>query len=109
MPVVVEFFAPWSLPFWLLLLAECTLLFWAVSSRRGLMALLSLVAFAGLIQFLGGVPVLESLWHNPLGVLAAVGVYLGAAVPWAFVKWWLFVTNNLHRYDEILADYRQSP
>src|SRR5262249_48149703 len=77
--------------------------------RRGLAALLSLVLFVGLIQFLGGVPVLQTVWHEPLTAVAILGAWLAASVPWAFAKWWLFVTNNSNRYDEILADYRNEP
>lgn len=109
MPVLAELFVLWSLPFWLLLVAECAVLFWAVSCRRGFVALFSLLLFAAIIQFFGGVPILQTLWHNPLTALAALAGWLAVSVPWAFTKWWLFVTNNSNRYDEILADFRTQP
>jgi hypothetical protein len=106
MPVFYELFILWSFPFWLLLLAEFAFLFWAVSCRRGVFALLSLVVFVALVQFFGNIPVLQWLWENPWTAVAGLGVWLVASVPWAFTKWWLYVTNNSNRYDEILGDYR---
>lgn len=106
MPVVYELFILWSFPFWILLLAEFAFLFWAVSCRRGVFALLSLVLFVALVQFFGDIPVLQWLWNNPWTAAVGLVVWLVVSVPWAFTKWWLFVTNNSNRYDEILRDYR---
>src|SRR5947209_930066 len=104
-----ELFVLWSLPFWALLVLESAFLFWAVSSRRGFWALASLIPVALAVQFLGDFPVLVWLWQHWDHALLALAAWVALSVPWVFVKWWLFVTDNRHRYDEVLAAFRDLP
>lgn len=40
------------------------------------------------------------IWFNPSSVLYFVFVYLGCAVIWGVVKWFLFVTNKKHEFED---------
>ena len=103
--VLYPLFLLWTLPFWLLLLAEVGFLFWCVSYRHGFVGLASLLVVACLLQFFGDIPVFQYLWRNPLVAVGGVGVWLAMSVPWAFAKWWMFVRDNCGRYDEVLGEF----
>lgn len=105
MPVVYELFVLWSLPFLLLMAAECVFIFWCVSSRRLWPGLMSLLIVIGVLQFFGNVPTLVYIWNNPGWTLIGVGIWIAASAPWAIIKWTLFVRDNSYRYEEILAKF----
>jgi hypothetical protein len=104
-PQFYTLFAVGSFWFWVLLLGANLLLLFATETKRGWLATSSVVAFLAALQFCGGVDVIGYLVEHPLAVFTVAGVYLGAGVVWATVKWWWFVNLQKGRYDELKADF----
>lgn len=103
--MLVEFFVLWGFWFWLLIALECGFVFWAISYRRGGWALLSVLLVLLALQFFGNVPVFTWMWNNPGKTGTFAALFFPVGVAWAIAKWWLFVRDNLFRYNEILEEF----
>lgn len=82
------------------LVVACTLLLIGVSycSNHGSPFLgLVMICFVGFLAQIGGYPVYPTLKDHVADIPLWFGAYVVAGVPWAFVKWWLYVTKARQR------------
>ena len=100
-------FVAWGLWWWLLTLAFLVGSFAMVAWKRGAYFLISLVAYLGLVQFLGDTPVLEFLQARFSWIIGLVGGFLVAAIFWFNWRWHWFTSKMRGRYDHLLGGWLQ--
>jgi hypothetical protein len=100
-------FVAWGLWWWLLTLAFLAGSFALVAWRRGAYFLVSLVAYLGLVQFLGDTPVLEFLQAHYTWILGLAGGFVVIAICWFNWRWHWFTSKMRGRYDELLGKWLQ--
>ena len=100
-------FVAWGLWWWLLTLAFLVGSFALVAWKRGAYFLISLVAYLGLVQFLGNTPVLEFLQSHYSWIIGLVGGFLLVAIFWFNWRWHWFTSKMRGRYDHLLSGWLQ--
>src|SRR5262245_39349569 len=86
--------------FWVLIAVEMTLLVTLVECEQSVWATLSVACTLIVLQVFGGIPVWQFLLHNPLVIVLALASYCALGTGWSIVKWWLYVKDQLYRYNE---------
>lgn len=100
-----ELFAALSFWAWLFIAIEIVLLFVLVETDQGVGAGISILIFAALLNWVGGVPVFATIWANPLWVFALLGIYLVVGTGWAISKWYIHVKKIARKYREIKDEF----
>lgn len=102
---IFELFVFMSLPFWGLLLFELVFLFSCVSYKTNTPAIISILLLLVVLQFFGQIPIFQFIYENPLVILIYFLSYLLIGIIWAVIKWYLFVVDNYHKYDELMDSF----
>lgn len=81
-----------GLPIWLAILIafECVFLITCSAREWPEAAIITFLATLGVVQVLGGVPVVEFLWANPEWVAGGFAIYLVAGTAWSV---WMWITD----------------
>lgn len=97
---------PFGPVFFLLVIAELVVAFFAIRHKQGLWATGSLFLTLFLIQFITGVPVFPWIFSNKILSLTLLGSYVILGVLWSFFyKWDRLVSDHRARYDIVRADW----
>lgn len=104
----MELFALGTLWFWILVAVEIVLLIIFVENENGWGSSISLLIFAGLLQWAGGVNIIGYVTSNPLKIAAFLVCYFIFGTGWAAVKWWLFVRDRIEEAKEWRNDWLKS-
>jgi len=98
------FFGFW---WWLLVCLASVFIFWALEENTFGGATFAFLATLTLMTVFGGSEIVNFVltgW-NFLGVLL---IYLALGVVWGFIKWYLFVTSQLDKYNEMKANWLET-
>jgi hypothetical protein len=101
--------------FWILILCESGLLFWALDERPrarydvdadGAIATVAILLGLLILQLFGNIRVFSYVWAHPWWSLAFVAGYLAIGGVWSIAKWWFAETNKFRRVkDRFLLDH----
>jgi hypothetical protein len=90
--------------FWLLIIAESSLLFWALDEETdtsvGVIETISLLAVLLILQFFSNVKVFTYIWAYPVRSVGFLALYLLVGGVWSIGKWWFAETSKFHRVKE---------
>jgi hypothetical protein len=90
--------------FWLLIIAESSLLFWALDEETdtsvGTIETVSLLAVLLILQFFSNVKVFTYIWAYPVRSVGFLALYLLIGGGWSIGKWWFAETSKFHRVKE---------
>jgi hypothetical protein len=95
-----EIFVFGSFWFWALVAAEIVLLFTFVEFENGVGATISLVVFAGCLQWLGNVDIIRYVLEHPIYAAGGLLAYFSLGAVWACIKWWIYCHNLLEEYND---------
>lgn len=59
-----------------------------------------LVAMVAVVQFFSNFNLLGWFWDNPLRLIVVLGVLFVGGIPWALIKWSIYVNGQRELYDE---------
>ena len=96
-----------SISFWALIGIETILLFLLTVGEDDIWltpATVSLIAVLALLQFVGKVPVFQTIVENPKAAFGWAGLYVLAGVVWMVAKWYLFVKAKIRKYQQEVRD-----
>lgn len=102
---MLEIFAVGSFWFWMLILAEFSLLLVFTEYENGIAATISIAAFLAALQFLGGVPVFQFILAKPWLLAIFIAPYLAIALGWLTFMWRRFCNKKYAEHEEMLADF----
>lgn len=94
-----------TIGFWVTMSIAVILMLTCINFQKGAAATFVAIGAALLLQFYGGMDIFGTIKNNPMTVIYYVLGYgvLGAGT--AVFKWWRYVRNNRHKYDEAKAEY----
>lgn len=93
---MAEIFAVGTFWFWALVVAEIILLFIFTENKHGWGGTISLVVFAGLLQWCGSIDIFGFMATNPLKIVAFVLSYVALGLLWAiYGKWVLLIRDQI--------------
>ena len=96
-------FVAWGLGWWLLTAAFLVGSFAVVAYKRGVYFLLSVIAYLGLVQFLGNTPVLEFIESHYLWIVGLGAGFLLVSVMWFNWRWHWLTAKMRGRYNDVLS------
>ena len=105
---MVELFAIGAFWFWVLLIAEITLLLIFSEYDNGIGATISLVVFLGFLQWVGSVDLVLAVKHNWLALLGALGGYVAFGVTYMTFRWIGFVNKEVGKLDAFFATWLEN-
>jgi hypothetical protein len=94
--------------FWVLIAAEMLTLVLLVENEQSAWATISVICTLIALQIFGGVPVWQFILHNPLVIVLFLAIYCLLGTGWCVAKWWLYVKDQLYRYNDAKRDYLEN-
>jgi len=94
-----------SVGFWVLLALMSGFILYCMETEWGLGATISLLLAALLLQAFGNVQVFTYIRNRPWRSLVLVAVYFLVGAFYSAGKWWLFVSDQRERYDELRVEF----
>jgi membrane-associated HD superfamily phosphohydrolase len=86
--------------FWVLILAEISLLFILTECEQGVWATISLAAFVGIMQWGFRADIFAAVLNNWGLCLSLLAAYFVVGAAWSIMKWYLFVKDCFEDYTE---------
>lgn len=69
---------------------------------------ISLIAFAGVLQFVSGVNLPHLIYENWFTSLVVVGLFFCYGLFWSSLRWYLFCSKKITIYSELKEKYKES-
>lgn len=100
MPIFV-FMGVW---WWILFLIASCLIFWALEKENIFGSTIVFFGTLAAMTFLGGSEMVNFITtgYNWAWI---IGGYLACGVVWGFIKWWVFVTDRLDKYEDVKLEW----
>ena len=105
---MLELFVVGTFWFWALIIAEIVLLFVFIENENGIGATMSIVAFAGLLQWCGNVDIIHYVQNKPLFIVSCAVAYFALGAVWGTIKWWIYCHDRLEDYEDAKASFLKS-
>jgi len=104
--ILAEAFVFGTVWFWMVIVAAFVLITILEECEKGAIAFAALVATVALLNVSS--PIFTTLLHNPKRTILLVIAYFVVGTVWGFIKWFLFVTRQLEKYNEAKANFLRS-
>lgn len=102
----IMIFAFGTVWFWALVVVASIVILAAIENEKGLLATAAFVAAGIAFYVWGDREIFGWIRHHPWKTVGCIGVYFAAGTFWFITKWWRFVRNNRHQYDEAFARFK---
>lgn len=92
--------------FWVLFAAVSIAILAAIENEKGILAGIAFVGAVVALYVWGDKEIFSWIRNHPYKTAGWIGAYFGAGTFWFITKWWRFVRNNRHKYDEAFALFK---